>query len=117
MPWAVLNQIEQVRQRLREPSGRMPGTCQDTLDIVMSQASAILRRRSSEDVATVAAVIRNAPHCAPCLTLLTGLDARRVYAALEHLKATANARLISAECGHCHRTTTVHVIREELEPR
>jgi hypothetical protein len=113
MPWTVLSsEVEQARQRRREAGGRVPGTCHDTIDAVMTQASAVLRRRSSEDVSTVAGVITNAPHCVPCIALLTHLDARRIYAALEHLKASANARLISAECRHCHRTTTVHVMGE-----
>ena len=109
MPWAMLTGGEPVR-RLREPSRRTPGGCHDTIDTVIVHASALLRRRNSEDMAAVAAVVTNAAHCVPCIGLITGLDARRVYAALEHLKATAAARLVSGRCDHCQRATTVHVI-------
>ena len=111
MPWTPETAIGSAR-RLSEVSGRTPGTCHDTIDAVLVQASALLRRRSSEDMATVAAIITNAPHCVPCIALLTRLDARRIYAALEHLKSTAHARLIAAECRQCHRATTVHLIGE-----
>ena len=112
MPWTVLPGIERARPFTHETTGRIKGTCRDTIEAVIIQASALLRRRSSQDVIAVAAVITNAPHCVPCLTLLTHLDARRVYAALEQLKAEARARLVRGICRRCARSTTVHVIGE-----
>jgi hypothetical protein len=112
MPWAILVDVGRARQHLRDAGSRVPGTCHDTLDNVMTQASAVLRRRSSEDVGTVAAVITNAPHCVPCISLVTRLDARRIYAALEQLKTSNHVRLISTECRQCRRATTAHVIGE-----
>ena len=112
MPWTVPSPIERARNRMRESSDRLQGACRDTIEAVIVQASALLRRRSSEDLGMVAALIRNAPHCAPCIMLLTNLDARRVYAALERLKSEAKARLESGRCTRCVRMTTVHVSGE-----
>jgi hypothetical protein len=112
MPWIVPQQSERARNRMRESTDRLQGACRDTIEAVIVQASALLRRRGSEDLGLVAALIRNAPHCAPCIMLLTSLDARRVYAALERLKSEAKARLVSGRCSRCQRTTTVHVSGE-----
>ena len=60
-------------------------------------------------MSTVAALITNTPYCVPCMTLLTHLDARRIYAALERLKTDGRARLVSGTCTRCARATTVHV--------
>ena len=72
---------------------------------------ALLRRRGNEDMATVGALITGQPHCVPCIGILTQLDARAVYAALERLKASVNVELQSGRCTRCARTTTVHVIQ------
>jgi hypothetical protein len=112
MPWAILSDVERARQQLRDAGCRVPGTCHATVDNVVTQTSAVLRRRSSEDVGIVAALITNAPHCVPCIALITRLDARRIYAALEHLKTRNHVRLVSTECRQCRRTTTAHVIGE-----
>src|SRR5437667_3617195 len=111
MPWFVLNGLEAERRRARESTDRTPGSCQETIANLITQTGALLRRRGSEDMATVAALITGAPHCVPCISLLTQLDARGVYAALERLKASVNVELLSARCTRCARTTTVHVIQ------
>ena len=109
MPWTVLPQIDSARKHTHDTPDRIQGSCHDVVDAVVVQTSALLRRRGSEDMSTVAALITNTPHCVPCMTLLTPLDARRIYAALERLKADGRARLVSGTCARCTRATTVHV--------
>jgi hypothetical protein len=111
MPWNVLSGLEAARRRAREASDRTPGACRETVGSVIVQTSALLRRRGTEDTAAVAALIAGRPHCVPCIGLLTDLDARRVYAALERLKADANLQLVSTTCTRCGRTTTAHVLQ------
>ncbi len=111
MPWSVLPGVELTRRRARGSSDRVPGTCHQTIDTLIAQTSALLRRRSSEDVALVSALIMGAPHCVPCISLLTHLEARAVYAALERLKASVNVQLVSTQCTRCRRMTTTHVIQ------
>ena len=111
MPWTVLNELEAARRRARESSDRVRGACHDTVDGVITQTSALLRRRGTDDMATVASLILGDPHCVPCLSRLTNLDARRVYTALERLKASVFVELVSDTCRGCARATTVHVIR------
>jgi hypothetical protein len=111
MPWSVLAGLEAARQRARESSDRIPGACQDTVATVLVQTSALLRRRGTQDMAAVAALIRGHAHCVPCIGILTNLDARRVYAALEGLKAAVHVELLSGSCTRCGRATTVHVIQ------
>jgi hypothetical protein len=110
MPWFVLPERE--RKRAHETVDRIPGSCHDTIEAVLVHTSALLRRRGSEEVALVAALITNAPHCVPCITLITHLDARPVYVALERLKTEANVRLAVGTCRRCGRQTTVHMIGE-----
>lgn len=111
MPWTVLTELEHARRRARESSDRTKGACQETIASLITQTGALLRRRGTEDMATVSALISGQPHCVPCIALITHLDARRIYAALERLKADANLQLLSARCTRCARTTTVHVIQ------
>jgi len=110
MPWSVLNGLEAARRRARESTDRTPGSCQETVANLITQTGALLRRRNSEEMAIVSALITGAPHCVPCISLLTELDARGVYTALERLKAAVNVQLLSSRCTRCARTTTVHVI-------
>jgi len=112
MRWTVLPPFGAVRSHAHGGRDHTRGVCSDTVDAVIVQTSAVLRRRGSEDVVAVAALITSAPHCVPCLTLLTHLDARRVYAALERLKSDGKARLVSGTCNRCQRRTTVHVSGE-----
>ena len=65
MPWFVLPAIDEHRMRLRESSQRSTGISRDAVDTLLVQASAILRRRGTEDMATIAALIDGAPHCVP----------------------------------------------------
>src|ERR1043166_7909668 len=109
MPWTVLPPTDWRRPHPHDTRDHTRGTCADLVDAVLVQTSALLRRRGSEDVSAVGALIVSAPHCVPCLTLLTDLDARRVYAALERLKGEGRARLVSGTCARCRRATTVHV--------
>ena len=111
MPWTVLAGLDDARRRARESSDRVPGACQDSIASLIGQTSALLRRHSTEDMAAVAALITGHPHCVPCIGLLTDLDARRVYAALERLKTHTNVELVSGRCTRCGRSTTVHVVR------
>ena len=111
MPWTVLDGLEALRRRARESSDRIPGASHESIASVIVQTSSLLRRRGTEDMAAVSALITGAPHCVPCIVLLTDLDARRVYAALERLKAHANLQLLSEACTRCRRTTTVHVLQ------
>jgi hypothetical protein len=111
MPWSVLAGLDAARRRARESSDRVPGACQESIDGLIGQASALQRRHNTEDMAAVAALITGQAHCVPCIGLLTDLDARRVYAALERLKAHTNVELVSGQCTRCGRSTTVHVIR------
>ena len=111
MPWSVLSGLEDVGCRARESTERTRGSCQETIASLITQTGALLRRRSSEDMAVVAALITSHPHCVPCIGLLTQLDARGVYNALERVKAATNLQLISGRCTRCARTTTVHVIQ------
>ena len=111
MPWNVLSGLDAARRRARGASERTPGACRQTAASVITQASALLRRRSTEDMAAVAAVITGRPHCVPCIGVLTDRDARRVYAALERLKSDANLQLVSTTCTRCRRTTTAHVLQ------
>src|SRR5262245_28012614 len=108
MPWSVLPPTDWRRPRPHDSRDHAPGSCSDIVDVVLVQTSALLRRRGSEDVLAVGGLITRIPHCVPCLTLLTDLDARRVYAALERLKADGRARLVSGTCARCRRSTTVH---------
>jgi hypothetical protein len=112
MPWTVVGALEQARQQAREPGNRLPGACQETLAGIIEQTGAMLRRRNSEDMAAVSALLTDRRYCVPCLSIMTELDARRVYAAIERLKATANARLVSGCCERCRRETTVHTLGE-----
>jgi hypothetical protein len=112
MPWTVFVELERLRKRARSRDSRAQGTCGDTIEAVIAQTSALLRRRGSEDVATVSALITGAPYCVPCISIVTNLDARRIYVALERLRAEVNVRLVSDICTRCRRTTTVHVIAE-----
>ena len=112
MPWTILTGLEQARKRTREPGERLQGACRETVTAFIEQTSALLRRRNSDDLAAVAALITGGRYCVPCVSMITHLDARRVYAALERLKANANVRLVSARCEHCLRETTVHTIGE-----
>ena len=111
MPWTVLPHTGPTGRRAHDTTDRVQGGCRDTIEAVFRQTSAVLRRRNSEDVSVVAALIVR-PHCVPCITVLTHLDARRTYAALEQLKVDANVRLVLGVCARCVRTTTVHVIGE-----
>jgi hypothetical protein len=111
MPWTVLTELERARHQARESSDRTRGACHDTVASLISQTSALLRRRSSEDIAMVSALVTDAGHCVPCISLVTNLDARRVYAALERLKQTTNVELLFRPCTRCTRLTTVHVIQ------
>ena len=111
MPWTVLEGLEALRRRARETADRIPGACHDSIASIVVQSSSLLRRRGTEDMAAVAALITGSPHCVPCIVLLTDLDARRVYAALERLKADVNLHLLSGTCARCQRTTTVHVLQ------
>ena len=111
MPWFVLDGLEAARRRARESTDRTPGACQETIATLITQTSALLRRRGNEDMATVGALITGQPHCVPCIGILTQLDARAVYAALERLKASVNVELKSGRCTRCARATTVHVIQ------
>jgi hypothetical protein len=110
MPWFVLPALDEHRMRHRESSQRSTGTCRDAVDTLLVQASAMLRRRGSEDMATIAALIDGAPHCVPCVSLLTRLDARRIYAAIERLKADNSVHVDTRVCTRCLRTTMVHTI-------
>ena len=110
MPWTVLIGLEQERRRARESSDRTRGACQETIHTLLTQTSAVVRRRGTEDMAVVSALIAGTPHCVPCITLITGLHAQRIYAALERLKADINLQLRSERCTRCARTTMVHVI-------
>ena len=113
MPWTVLPaDVERANKNLHDSYTRASRSCHDTIEAVVVQTSALLRRRQSEDLSTIAALLANGAHCVPCLSLLTHLDARRVYAALERLKAQANVRLVSGICTHCKRSTTVHEIAD-----
>ncbi|MBM3221547.1 MAG: hypothetical protein FJZ38_23230 [Candidatus Rokubacteria bacterium] len=111
MPWSVLSGLDTARRRARESGDRVAGACQDTVATVLIQTSALLRRRGTEDMAAIAALIRAEPHCVPCIGIVTDLDARRVYAALERLKASVQIELVSGRCTRCGRTTTVHTIQ------
>jgi hypothetical protein len=111
MPWSVLPELERARRHARESSDRIPGACHDTIASLITQASALARRRGTDDMATVAALITDSPHCVPCITLITQLDARRVYTALERLRMNVNVQLLSARCVRCARATTVHAIQ------
>ena len=113
MPWTVLPaNDEQARRRIHEPPRRaLPRG--DTIEAVLVQTSALLRRHQSEDMSAISAKITGAPHCVPCLSLVTKLDARRIYAALERLKAQLNVRLVWGRCTQCGRTTTAQVIEQE----
>jgi hypothetical protein len=110
MPWTVLTERERARHRAREASERARGACEATIHSLIATTSALLRRRGTEDMAQVSRLITGAGHCVPCIGLITGLDARRVYGALERLKAETNVRLVSGVCGRCARKTTLHVI-------
>jgi hypothetical protein len=110
MPWSVLTGLDVARRRARESSDRIPGACQESIASLVTRTSALLRRRGTEDMAAVAALVTGRGHCAPCIGLLTDLDARRVYAALERLKSSTNLELVSARCTRCGRATTVHII-------
>jgi hypothetical protein len=110
MPWTILAGIDVARRRARVQGDRLQGCCRTGIDVIAIEASALLRRRASEDMAMIAALITDGPHCVPCIALLTHLDARRIYTALEQLKAQASARLVSGQCTHCRRSTTVHTI-------
>src|ERR1051325_8928571 len=111
MPWFVLPEIEAVRRRARESTDRTPGSCQQTIADLITQTGALQRRRNTEDMALVAALITGAPHCVPCISLVTQLDARGVYAALERHKASVNVQLLSTRCTRCARVTTAHIIQ------
>ena len=113
MPWTVLTGLEETRKRARESSDRTRGACHDTIASLIAQTSALLRRRGTEDMAAVSALITGRGHCVPCITLLTNLDARRVYAAIERLRAETNLRLLSERCTRCGRVTTVHLIQPD----
>jgi hypothetical protein len=110
MPWTVLTDLELARRRARQSNDRLPGVCRTSIDSMLQQASAVLRRRDNGDLAAVAALITGRPHCVPCISLVTELDSRRVYAALERLKRDTNVELVRAACTRCRRLTTVHVI-------
>jgi hypothetical protein len=69
-----------------------------------------MRRRGSEDMTLVSALIVGAGHCVPCIGRITNLDARRIYTAIERLREETNVQLVSGRCTRCARTTTVHVI-------
>ena len=112
MPWSVLTELDRTRRRAREPGDRVQGACRQTVTAFIDQASALLRRRDADDRGTVCALITGALYCVPCISMVTQLDARRVYAALERLKAETNVRLHSGRCSRCHRETTVHTIGE-----
>jgi uncharacterized protein with PIN domain len=96
--------------RAREGRERQPGACRESAAAFIEQTSALLRRRTSEDMLAVANLIRDAAHCVPCIAVVTHLDARRIYTALEQLKAEANVRLVFDRCPRCSRTTTAHMI-------
>src|ERR1041384_3862216 len=96
MPWSVLPELEAARRRARESTDRTPGACQESVAALITQTSALLRRRSSGDMAIVATLITGKPHCVPCICLIPQLDARSVYAALERLKASVNVELRSS---------------------
>jgi len=110
MPWTVLPEPELLRMRAREGTERQPGACRETVAALIEHTGAMLRRRTSEDMLTVASLIREAPHCVPCIAVVTHLDARRIYTALEQLKTEANVRLVFDKCRRCGRTTTAHMI-------
>jgi len=111
MPWTVFTELERARHQAREASDRTRGACHDTVASLISQTSALLRRRSSDDMAVVSALITGAGHCVPCIGIVTNLDARRIYAALERLKQMTNVELLFDRCTRCSRLTTVHVIQ------
>jgi hypothetical protein len=113
MPWTVLTELERARHRARESSGRIPGACHDTIASLIAQTSALLRRRNTEDMATIAALITGQGYCVPCIAMLTSLDARRIYAALERLREDTNLRLVSDRCTRCGRTTTINIIQPQ----
>jgi len=111
MPWSIFDAPDASRCRARESTDRNRGSCHETIASLITQTSALLRRRNTEDMAIVAALITGRPHCVPCIGLVTQLDARGVYAALERLKATVNVELVSGRCTRCVRTTTAHTIQ------
>lgn len=113
MPWTVLIELERARKRARESSDRTQGACHDTIASLITHTSALLRRRGSEDMAIVSALIAGAGHCVPCISLVTNLDARRIYTALERLKEDTNVRLLFGTCTRCRRVTTVHAVVAE----
>jgi hypothetical protein len=111
MPWTVLASIDQWRHRRRALRDRTQGACHDGIDALITRAGATLRRRGTEDMAAIAQLLNEAAHCVPCISLTTGLDARRIYAALERLNAEINVELLRSTCGRCTRATTVYLIR------
>ena len=89
---------------------RRRGACHDSIDALITQASATLRRRGTDDMAEITRLITGAAHCVPCISLITGRDARGIYVALERLNAEVNVKLVRSRCGRCARGTTVYLI-------
>ena len=111
MPWSV---FDRGTVRHRAQRGRLVGACVETL---LAETGAALRRRRSEDVARVAELLSADRYCVPCLTILTGLDARTVYHAIQQLRVAINVALIRDQCGRCTRTTTIHTIIHDDDAR
>ncbi|HYE91754.1 MAG TPA: hypothetical protein VEA38_12070 [Terriglobales bacterium] len=110
MPWTVFGGLEHDRRNARAPGDRIQGACHDTIEALLQQTSALLRRRNSDDVTAVAVLLSGAPHCVPCIALVTSLDARRIYVALDRLKGTVNVELVAGRCRRCARETTVYAL-------
>jgi hypothetical protein len=104
VPWTVFADLERLRHRARELAASR------AVAAVVSDSTDVIRRRNTEDMAAVSRLITGAAHCVPCITLITNLDARRVYAALEQLKATAPVLLVHDRCTRCRRTTMAHLM-------
>jgi hypothetical protein len=105
MPWTVFPDPERTRHRARDLR-----STESAVAALLADTSRAVRHRHTDEMAAVSRLIRDAPHCVPCIMLLTRFDARGVYNAIERLKATIPVLLIHGPCTRCKRTTTAHTI-------